>query len=299
MNELATTGGMTPLEVAQVFVQSGMFPDSKSVAAAAAKLIVGRGMGLTDYDSMAGLYIIKGKGACLASNTMAAAIKASGKYDYRAETTDERCEITFFQYFPDGENVEIGVTTFTMEDAKRAGLGGNVWSKYPKAMLFARAISAGYREHCPDALGSAPVYVHAHGESEIPDDEPTMNALEIIDDDDIIDGCMVADESQETSIKKERIGKDGDDTFRVTGKIQAVFQPEGQDFYVVKMKGDGKNEYTTFSESLSQVAEDILYSELTASIELKRVESDSGKVYLNLKKISPVLDMELETEKEN
>ena len=158
---------MTPLQVAEVFVQSGMFPDAKSVATAASKLIVGRGLGLTDYDSMAGLHIIKGK-VVLASNTMAAAIKHSGKYDYRAKTTESECTITFYSVNA-GKREEIGSTTFSMQDAQNAGLRGDNWRKWPKAMLFARAISAGYREHCPDALGSAPVYVHEHGESEIPE----------------------------------------------------------------------------------------------------------------------------------
>ena len=162
------TEAMTPMEVAQVFVDSGMFPDARSVAVAASKLIVGRGLGLTDYDSMNGLHIIKGK-CVLASNTMAAAIKASGKYDYRAKTTTDSCTITFYERHG-SETTEIGTTSFTMDDAANAGLRGDNWRKWPKAMLFARAISAGYREHCPDALGSAPVYVMEHGESEIPDD---------------------------------------------------------------------------------------------------------------------------------
>jgi hypothetical protein len=91
------------------------------------------------------------------------------------ETDDEACSITFFdlsQRDTDGRPATIGTTTFTMNDAQRAGLGGQNWKKYPRAMLFARAISAGYREHCPDALGAAPVYVEAHGETEIPQPEP-------------------------------------------------------------------------------------------------------------------------------
>tara|TARA_R100000458_G_C8271889_1_gene246674 strand:+ start:228 stop:1061 length:834 start_codon:yes stop_codon:yes gene_type:complete len=159
---------MTPIQVAEVFVQSGMFPDSKSVATAASKLIVGRDLGLSDYDSMAGLHIIKGK-VVLAANTMAAAIKASGKYDYRAKTTETECSITFYEV-NGSKKEEIGVTTFTIQDANNAGLRGDNWRKWPRAMLFARAISAGYREHCPDALGNAAVYVHEHGESEIPED---------------------------------------------------------------------------------------------------------------------------------
>jgi hypothetical protein len=51
-------------------------------------------------------------------------------------------------------------------------LGGDNWQKYPRAMLFARCISAGYKQHCPDALGAAPVYVEAHGETEITEDAP-------------------------------------------------------------------------------------------------------------------------------
>jgi hypothetical protein len=143
-----------------------MFPDTRDAAQCATKLIVGQGLGLSPYDSMAGLHLIKGK-VVLAANLMAAAIKRSGKYDYRATTTPERCVIDFIDT---RSNEVIGSTTWTLEDAKRAGLGGDNWRKYPKSMLFARCISAGYREHCPDALGAAPVYVESHGEFEV--DEP-------------------------------------------------------------------------------------------------------------------------------
>jgi hypothetical protein len=112
----------------------------------------------------------------LASNLMAAAIKRSGKYDYRVvRSDDEVCEIDFYS-----GGQKIGSSSFSMEDAKNAGLGGDNWRKYKRAMLFARCISAGYKTHCPDALGAAPVYVEAHGETEIPDDpkpEPKPKAL--------------------------------------------------------------------------------------------------------------------------
>jgi len=170
MNEIMRTTTMPiamqmdPMTVAQVFKASGMFPDIQSEAAACAKIIIGRGLGLTDYDAMTGLHIIKGK-AVLASNLMAAAIKRAGKYDYRAECTEEECTIVFYGRTMDGKMEKIGTTSYTMEDAKRARLtGGDNWQKYPRAMLFARCISTGYKQHCPDALGSAPVYVEAHGD---------------------------------------------------------------------------------------------------------------------------------------
>ena len=162
--------GYDPMVVARIFRASGLFPDIQSEAAAAAKLIVGRGLGLSDYDCMAGLHLVSGK-VVLAANLMAAAIKrAGGRYDYRAECSDERCDITFFQ-LDGGKWQTIGTTSFTLADAKRAGLdGGQNWRKHPRAMLFARCISMGYRQHCPDALGGAPVYVEQHGEMEIQDD---------------------------------------------------------------------------------------------------------------------------------
>ena len=172
MSELTTISAqLDPMTIAKVFRASGMFPDIQSEAAAATKIIIGRGLGLTDYDAMSGLHIIKGK-AVLAANLMAAAIKRSGKYDYRVtEHTDAVCTIDFY-----GGGVKIGSTSFSIEDAKRAGLGGDNWRKYARAMLFARCISMGYRTHCPDALGAAPVYVEAHGETEIPDDAPAARA---------------------------------------------------------------------------------------------------------------------------
>ena len=181
MNELTTTttpGETDLVEMGRIFAASGMFPEHRDAAQCATKLIVGRGLGLSPYDSMNGLHIIQGK-PVVASNTMAAAIKRSGRYDYRAVTTDEECSITFFdlgQRDHEGTPATIGTTTFTMADAKRAGLNGTNWKKYPRAMLFARAISAGYREHCPDALGVSPVYVEAHGETEIPRPEVQSSA---------------------------------------------------------------------------------------------------------------------------
>ena len=156
-------------EVAQIFASSGMFPDAKSAAEVATKLLVGRSLGMSDYDSMAGFHIIKGK-VNLSANSMAAAIEKSGRYNYRViEHTKQVCSIEFFEMFNDKWE-PVGVSTFSVEDAKQAGLGGDNWRKYPKAMLFARAISAGYKMYCPDAFGMAAVYVEEHGETEIPGD---------------------------------------------------------------------------------------------------------------------------------
>ena len=157
---------MTIEDTASYFVRSGMFPDLKSEEQAATKLIIGRGFGLSDYDSVTGLYLRQGK-VNMHANVMASAIKASGKYDYEVlVNTDQECQVQFYRVAP-GVREPIGTHTFSMEQAQRANLTKNfTWKQYPEAMLFARCISAGYRAHCPDALGAAPVYVEQHGELE-------------------------------------------------------------------------------------------------------------------------------------
>ena len=181
MRQLAVSKNeISPIEMGKVFYESGMFPDHKSAAQCATKLIVGQSMGLTPYDSMT-LHIIQNK-VVIGANVMSAAIKASGKYDYHSETTDQESVITFFQLGPNGRQ-QIGVKTYTIDMARRAGLANSpVWKKFPEAMLFARCISAGYREHCPDALATmAPVYVESHGESEIA--PPPSNADMVVEQD--------------------------------------------------------------------------------------------------------------------
>ena len=144
-----------------------MFPDLKSEDQAATLLIIGRGFNISDYDSVTGLYLRQGK-VNMHANVMATAIKASGKYDYEVvENSDQQCEIKFFRVDATGRH-PLGVHTFSMAQAQRAGLNKNfTWKQYPEAMLFARCISSGYRAHCPDALGAAPVYVEQHGEMEV------------------------------------------------------------------------------------------------------------------------------------
>lgn len=164
---MSVFGGMAgdPITIGRIFAESGFFPDIKSYAQAAVKLIFGRGLGLSDYDSMT-LHLVEGK-IVMPAHLMAAAIKKHGAYDYRAEVGQSSCTITFFSRLG-GKLEKIGTTTWTLDDAKRAGLVERQnWRRYPSAMLFARCISAGYKQHCPDALGHSPVYVEAHGELEI------------------------------------------------------------------------------------------------------------------------------------
>lgn len=131
----------------------------------------------TDFPSewgVTGIYIVKGKPS-LSANLMAAAVKRSGKYNYRVlEHSKEVCRIAFFE---GGE--QIGISEFSRADADKAGTQN--MDKFAKNMLFARAMSNGVKWYCPDIF-LGPVYtpeelgVQVDGEGEVIDLSPVSPA---------------------------------------------------------------------------------------------------------------------------
>lgn len=136
---------------AEVFVQSGMFKDSKSLAQAIVKIQAGQELGLPPFAAMRGFDVIEGKPAPNAGLT-AALVRRSGRYDYRVLRSDtSACELEWLDH-----GRAIGTSSFTVEEAKAAGLAGKqVWRAYASDMLFARALTRGARRFCADVfLGS-------------------------------------------------------------------------------------------------------------------------------------------------
>jgi tRNA-binding EMAP/Myf-like protein len=156
------------LSIAETFFQSGMFVDIKSSSQAAVKIMAGSEFGIPPFAAMSGIHIIAGK-PTIGAGLMAQRIKSSGKYNYIVkQMSDLICDIEF------SENGKvIGISTFTIEDAKRAGTKN--LDKFPKNMLFARAISNGVRWFTPDVYSTS-VYVP----EEMADIQPIQEAV-IID----------------------------------------------------------------------------------------------------------------------
>lgn len=145
--------------LARLFAASGLFGRSGDpnalTAECAIKILAGMEAGFGPFASAAGVSVINGKPG-FGANLLAQAIKRHPVYDYRVmEKTDQICRIKFL-----AGKEDLGVETFTMEMARRAGLtkDGGMYSKYPEAMLFSRCLTAGMRTHCPDALGGVAAY---------------------------------------------------------------------------------------------------------------------------------------------
>ena len=137
-----------PLAIGEIFSKSSMFPDVKSQAQAVVKILAGRELGLSPFESMASVYVVNGRLA-LTAKAMAGLIKRSKKYDYIIKKLDDtECTIDIMA---SGELV--GSTTFTFKDAAKASLvNKDNWKNYPKNMLFARAISNACRFYCPEVI---------------------------------------------------------------------------------------------------------------------------------------------------
>jgi hypothetical protein len=139
------------MSIGKAFAESGMFPDVKTAAQAVVKIQCGQELGIGPFAAMSGIHIIQGK-PTIGAGVMASCVKGSGKYDYRVvESTEAICSIDFYQ----GKE-KIGNSTFTIADAKKAGTKN--LDKFPKNMLFARAMSNGVKWYTPDVF-SGPVYV--------------------------------------------------------------------------------------------------------------------------------------------
>jgi hypothetical protein len=150
--------------------------------------MAGMEAGFSPFASATGVHIINGRPA-FSANLLAQAVRRHPDYDYRVlEKTSKICRIRFLSR---GEI--LGEELFTIEMAERAGLLKNpTWKSYPEAMLFSRALTAGMRTHCPDALGGHPAYTPEElGDAEVvpvtvtepePAADPVQQAQQVCDD---------------------------------------------------------------------------------------------------------------------
>jgi hypothetical protein len=142
------------ITLAKIVVESVVIPDVRNLGQAVLKILAGGEMGFGAFASLTDIHIVNGK-PVLGAKLMAAAIRRSPLYDYQILRLDAGgCELEFFR-----AGRSLGTVLHTEEDARRAGLlTKDNWKKHPDDMHFARAISKGFRRHCPDLCGGLVPY---------------------------------------------------------------------------------------------------------------------------------------------
>ena len=165
---------LTLSQLGAAFTKSGFFRDIRDASQAIVKIMAGQELGMPPVASMRGIHVFEGH-VELSGATMAGLLKASGRYRIRTRTPLDdtlKAEIEFFERV-DGQWESVGVSRYSLEEAKRAGLlGKKNWQTAPADMLWNRAMSRGWRRYCQD-VGLAPVYAPGEvREAGIAEEEP-------------------------------------------------------------------------------------------------------------------------------
>lgn len=127
------------------FVPSALRNKPEAVLAA---ILTGHERGIPPMQSLAQIHVIEGKPS-IAAELMRALILREGHELWVEESSPTRCTVVGKRA---GSTRESKVT-WTLDDAKRAGLDGKQnWRKYPGDMLFARATAKLARALFPDVI---------------------------------------------------------------------------------------------------------------------------------------------------
>ena len=164
----------------EIMWKSGYWQDTRSQAQAIVKILAGAELEFGPITSMNGINIIEGK-TSLSANLVGAAIQRSGRYRYRVLEHDAKhCIIDFYEIVG-GVREKLGTSSFSLDDAKAAGLMGGksqMWTKYPRNMVFSRALTNGARWYTPDVFGG-PVYTPDELGAEVNEAGDAVNVIDV------------------------------------------------------------------------------------------------------------------------
>jgi hypothetical protein len=150
-------------QLAQAMHDSRFFRTA-SWQGALAVILYGKELGLGPASSLSNISIVSGK-PTLGAAAIGALIQRGNRFDYTVDALDDqRAVVTFYrQHDPAvplrpgtgaiGPRTRLGASTFTMDDARRAGLANSpTWRAYPRNLLLARALANGARWYTPSVF---------------------------------------------------------------------------------------------------------------------------------------------------
>ncbi len=139
-------------EFAVAAYKSGLFPDAKSEAQAIIKVWAGRELGISPLTALNKLYLVQDK-IGMAAEVVVILLCRNGyqiSINYDNYDSPTACEVIL------SHTLKGNFTSrFSLTDAQRAGLikPGSAWQKYPRDLLYARALTSGARKFAPEVLG--------------------------------------------------------------------------------------------------------------------------------------------------
>lgn len=135
-----------------------------------------RSIGLNPLDALNGaMYFVNGK-VELAANTMNYMIRSHGHSIVKDDRSNNECCILRGKR---ADNGDTWVASFSIKEAKQAGIYKNTWEKYPEDMLFARALTRLARQLYPDVIKGC--YVEGEIQDAIHADRQTVQEVKALE----------------------------------------------------------------------------------------------------------------------
>jgi hypothetical protein len=166
-------------EKALFIAKSQFYSDLNGMEKAATIMMQGAELGLQPMAAVRNIHVIKGKPTLSAQLMAALVIKAGHPRIKILSHTETECKVSARRR----DETDWQEYTFTMADASKAGLvarDGSLWNKYPKNMLYSRAISNICKMVFPDIF--AGMYTPEEmkdGVGEVDPNEPDIAVIDI------------------------------------------------------------------------------------------------------------------------
>lgn len=162
------------LQLAQELAKAGIVPThlQRKPENLLALMYAAQSVDIPLWQAVQGMQVISGKVGISADLCRALILRAGHTFRVE-ESTDTKATVVVIRK---GDTYEHRAT-FTTDDAKRAGLTGGSWNKYPKAMLIARATTLVARNACADVLAGM-AYTPEELGAEVDEDGRVIEARE-------------------------------------------------------------------------------------------------------------------------
>ena len=166
------------LKFAETLSQSSIVPKDYQGNAGNVLVAIQWGMeiGLQPLQAMQNIAVINGRPS-IWGDAMLALVRGSGLLEsIHEDITDQGCTCTIKR-----KNEEPVTRTFTVEDAKKAGLANKAgpWTNYPKRMMQMRARAYALRDVFPDVLRGVEIAEEAH---DMPAPEKDMGPADVVEE---------------------------------------------------------------------------------------------------------------------
>jgi len=196
--------------MAETAVSSKMYKGIGEKAGVMMIMLAARELGIPCMQALnGGLNIIQGK-VEISARMMNALIRKAGHHISVKEISDDVCTLVGKRC----DTGEIQSSSFSIEDAKRAGLvkPGGGWTKFPSDMCFARALSRLARQLFSDVIGIG----YVEGEIRPTEAEP-ITAVEVLEE-------VIPEMNDDENLQKLLLMFDNEDKFLVMEYMGVVMK---------------------------------------------------------------------------